>query len=51
VRELDSPASWRIQQGGPSLCTPRAGVAKAELEHAIEGHVVTIAEPVGTYER
>jgi Raf kinase inhibitor-like YbhB/YbcL family protein len=28
-----------------------AGVAKAELEHAIEGHVVTIAGPVGTYER
>ena len=30
---------------------PAAGAAKAELEHAIEGHVLTIAELVGTYER
>jgi Raf kinase inhibitor-like YbhB/YbcL family protein len=28
-----------------------AGAAKAELEQAIEGHVLTIAELVGTYER
>ncbi len=28
-----------------------AGVAKAELERAIEGHVLTTAELVGTYER
>jgi Raf kinase inhibitor-like YbhB/YbcL family protein len=28
-----------------------AGVAKAELEQAIEGHVLTTAELVGTYER
>jgi Raf kinase inhibitor-like YbhB/YbcL family protein len=28
-----------------------AGAAKAELEQAIEGHVLTIAERVGTYER
>jgi Raf kinase inhibitor-like YbhB/YbcL family protein len=28
-----------------------AGVAKAELEQAIEGHVLTKAELVGTYER
>jgi Raf kinase inhibitor-like YbhB/YbcL family protein len=28
-----------------------AGVAKAALEQAIEGHVLTIAELVGTYER
>ena len=28
-----------------------AGAAKAELEQAIEGHVLTTAELVGTYER
>jgi Raf kinase inhibitor-like YbhB/YbcL family protein len=28
-----------------------AGAGKAELERAIEGHVLTIAELVGTYER
>jgi Raf kinase inhibitor-like YbhB/YbcL family protein len=28
-----------------------AGAAKAELERAIEEHVLTIAELVGTYER
>jgi Raf kinase inhibitor-like YbhB/YbcL family protein len=28
-----------------------AGVAKTELEQTIEGHVLTIAELVGTYER
>jgi Raf kinase inhibitor-like YbhB/YbcL family protein len=28
-----------------------AGAAKAELERAIEGHVLTTAELVGTYER
>jgi Raf kinase inhibitor-like YbhB/YbcL family protein len=28
-----------------------AGAAKAELERAIEGHVLTIAELVGTYKR
>jgi Raf kinase inhibitor-like YbhB/YbcL family protein len=28
-----------------------SGVAKAELEQAIEGHVLTTAELVGTYER
>jgi len=28
-----------------------AGAAKAELEQAIEGHVLTRAELVGTYER
>jgi Raf kinase inhibitor-like YbhB/YbcL family protein len=28
-----------------------AGAAKAELEQAIEGHVLTMAELVGTYER
>jgi len=28
-----------------------AGAAKADLEEAIEGHVLTIAEVVGTYER
>jgi Raf kinase inhibitor-like YbhB/YbcL family protein len=28
-----------------------AGAAKAELEQAIDGHVLTIAELVGTYER
>jgi Raf kinase inhibitor-like YbhB/YbcL family protein len=28
-----------------------AGTGKAELEQAIEGHVLTIAELVGTYER
>ena len=33
---------------GPEL---RAGAAKAELEQAIEGHVLTMAELVGTYER
>src|SRR6266480_1999731 len=30
---------------------PGAGAAKAELEQAIEGHVLTTAELVGTYER
>jgi Raf kinase inhibitor-like YbhB/YbcL family protein len=29
----------------------RAGAAKDELEQAIEGHVLTMAELVGTYER
>jgi Raf kinase inhibitor-like YbhB/YbcL family protein len=28
-----------------------AGAAKADLEQALEGHVLTIAELVGTYER
>lgn len=28
-----------------------AGAAKAQLEQAIEGHVLTTAELVGTYER
>jgi phosphatidylethanolamine-binding protein (PEBP) family uncharacterized protein len=28
-----------------------AGAAKAEPEQAIEGHVLTMAELVGTYER
>jgi phosphatidylethanolamine-binding protein (PEBP) family uncharacterized protein len=27
------------------------GASKAELEQAIEGHVLTMAELVGTYER
>lgn len=30
---------------------PAAGAAKAELEQAIDGHVLTMAELVGTYER
>ena len=29
----------------------RPGAGKADLEHAIEGHVLTMAELVGTYER
>jgi phosphatidylethanolamine-binding protein (PEBP) family uncharacterized protein len=28
-----------------------SGAAKAELEQAIEGHVLTTADLVGTYER
>lgn len=34
--------------GEPEL---EAGTAKAQLERAIEGHVLTTAELVGTYER
>ena len=29
----------------------RPGAGKADLEQAIEGHVLTMAELVGTYER